>query len=66
MLNPNPALRITAEETLKHSWMLDNVDSKLLIQDKLRKYNARRKLKRAQYVAFLSSLLSKKVGAGSK
>ena len=45
MLTADPKRRITADEILKHPWLVENSDSALMIGDKLRKYNARRKLK---------------------
>lgn len=45
MINPTPSERITAEGILKHPWLVENSDTKLQISEKLRKYNARRKLR---------------------
>lgn len=60
MLNPDPKSRITAGEILKHQWMIEHTGNTLSITAKLKAYNARRKLKRAQYVAYIMSLLLKK------
>jgi len=51
MLTPDPHKRITADEILKHPWLLENADVKLKISDKLKSYNAKRRLK----VGFYSS-----------
>lgn len=62
MLTPDPKKRITAEEVLKHPWMVEHADRKLSISENLRKYNARRKLKvatahqKAQLVSYASSI----------
>ncbi len=45
MINPDPKKRISAENILKHPWLVENSDTKLQISEKLRRYNARRKLK---------------------
>lgn len=45
MLTPDPHKRITADEILKHPWLLENADVKLKISDKLKSYNAKRRLK---------------------
>ena len=57
MLNPDPRVRITAAEVLQHPWMIEHVNNKLAITKKLNEYCARRKLKRAQYVAYIMTLL---------
>lgn len=58
MLKPNPKDRITSEAILNHPWMEDNVDKPLVgVTANLKKYNARRKLKKAQMVAYASSII---------
>lgn len=57
MLTPDPKLRITADKILTHPWLVENSENVLNITEKLRKYNARRKLKKAGTVAFVTSAL---------
>lgn len=45
MLTPDPRQRISAEKILAHPWLAENPENVLKIAEKLRKYNARRKLK---------------------
>lgn len=63
MMNPNPKARITISQILEHPWMVNNID-KVLDQAKtnLKKYNARRKLRKSQMVVYLTQILS----SGSK
>lgn len=60
MLDPDPKTRITAEQILQHPWIIEYTDNQLAIAQKLKAYNARRKLKKVQYVAYIMSLLMKK------
>lgn len=50
MLTVDPHARITCDEILKHPWMLEYADVKLEISDNLKKYNARRRLKKTSNV----------------
>lgn len=56
MLTPDPAKRITASQVLQHPWMVEHVNNKLSISSRLHAYCARRKLRVAQFVAYMTSV----------
>lgn len=45
MLTPDPKMRITADQIIKHPWLVENSSDKLSISENLKKYQAKRRLK---------------------
>lgn len=58
LLQPDPSKRLTTQGIIQHPWMtMHNTEEINGFQDRMNKYNSRRKFRRAQMVVYATSIL---------